>query len=388
MVIRALLLFLLSALPLAAQDSLRLIVPPMRPVVGEMIPVTIRGEYKGAITLENMQFPDSTAYDWIQVARDRWADERVEGRLRRVFERRIAVFPRAAGTLTIGPVVHSLTKAQGTARLQGDVTASPVVLSVLAYPGSGRPLAARHVTVKDEYSADPASLRPGQTFTRRLTLTAEGSMDHLLPPRPDIRGDGLVSLAAPEIRETRLTAEGPVAVAIWEWSLRSQGSGSGSGGGALTPIQFVWFNTLIREMRGAVTLPVQVGPAGSGLDGAARPPAGMAALAAAIGGIALLAGLAAGLPGTRLATRRQVLRRLHRGLPNPHRHALRQAAAAGDLWALRRAAQDYAAHERAAGRSIDAQALATLDRALFAARPPPFDPMGFARRLQSRPARQ
>ncbi|RDW11699.1 BatD family protein, partial [Paracoccus thiocyanatus] len=292
MVIRALLLFLLTALPVAAQDSLRLIVPPMRPVVGEMIPVTIRGEYEGAITLENMQFPDSTAYDWIQVARDRWADERVEGRLRRVFERRIAVFPRAAGTLTIGPVVHRLTKAQGTARLQADVTASPVVLSVLAYPGSGRPLAARHVTVKDEYSADPASLRPGQTFTRRLTLTAEGSMDHLLPPRPDIRGDGLVSLAAPEIRETRLTAEGPVAVAIWEWSLRPQGSGSGSGsGGALTPIQFVWFNTLIREMRGAVTLPVQVGPAGAGPDGAARPPARMAALARGpVGGIALLAG--------------------------------------------------------------------------------------------------
>ncbi len=71
MVIRVLFLLLLAALPVRA-DSLRLVVPDMRPVVGEMIPVTIRGEYTGPITLEKMTFPDSPAYDWMQTARDRW----------------------------------------------------------------------------------------------------------------------------------------------------------------------------------------------------------------------------------------------------------------------------------------------------------------------------
>ncbi|MFD2441237.1 hypothetical protein ACFSS8_16130 [Paracoccus kondratievae] len=58
MVIRALLLLLLTTLP-AMSDSLRLLIPEMRPVVGEMIPVTIRGEYTGSVTLEKMVFPDS-----------------------------------------------------------------------------------------------------------------------------------------------------------------------------------------------------------------------------------------------------------------------------------------------------------------------------------------
>ena len=249
--LRALLLLLLLALP-ARADSLRLIVPEMRPVVGEMIPITIRGEYSGQITLEKLIFPDSAAYDWIQTARDRWADERVEGLPYRVFERRIAVFPRRPGTLTIGPVTHQLTKAQGMTRPVFDIVAPPVTLAVTPYPGAGRPLASRHVTITDEFSADPARLGPAETFTRRITLTADGSMAHLLPPRPLIREPWLISFAAPEIRETRLTPQGPIAVAVWEWSLRPHTGEVGS----LTPIRFPWFNTQIREMRGATTLPV------------------------------------------------------------------------------------------------------------------------------------
>ncbi|MDN3712670.1 hypothetical protein QWZ10_14635 [Paracoccus cavernae] len=45
--------------PVMAEDTLRLVIPDMRPVVGEMIPVTIRGEYTGAISLSSITFPDS-----------------------------------------------------------------------------------------------------------------------------------------------------------------------------------------------------------------------------------------------------------------------------------------------------------------------------------------
>ncbi|QRZ14276.1 BatD family protein (plasmid) [Paracoccus methylovorus] len=381
MVIRLLCLLLWAALP-ARADTLRLIVPDMRPVVGEMIPVTIRGEYTGPITLEKMTFPDSPAYDWTQVARDRWADERVDGKLFRIFERRVAVFPRQPGTLTIGPVTHHLTKAQGMTRNTVEVTAQPATWTVAPYPGSGRPLASSHVTVKDEFSTDPSRLGPSETFTRRITLTADGTMAHLLPPRPLIREPWLISFAAPEVRETRLTAQGPVAVAIWEWSMRPHTGEVGS----LTPIQFPWFNTQIREMRGAVTLPVEIGIAGfgdniGGTPGALRRVV-MQGAAFALAGLVL--GLIVALPGRALAPRR-LTARLRGMLPNPKRRALRDAAKTGDLMALRGAAEAFIRAENRLGRNPDPAPLRALDEALFSGTPPgEFDRNDFLRRLTAR----
>ncbi len=377
--LRALLLFLLLALP-ARADNLRLIVPEMRPVVGEMIPITIRGEYTGQITLEKLIFPDSAAYDWIQTARDRWADERVEGLPYRVFERRIAVFPRRPGTLTIGPVTHQLTKAQGMTRPVFDIVAPPVTLAVTPYPGAGRPLASGHVTVTDEFSADPARLGPAETFTRRITLTADGSMAHLLPPRPLIREPWLISFAAPEIRETRLTPQGPIAIAVWEWSLRPHTGEVGS----LTPIRFPWFNTQIREMRGATTLPVEIGLAGFGDNIGGKAAMRRWPLVMGLGLAGLLLGLGAALIGQTAAPGRLVayLRRLR---PNPQARALRNAAQAGDLMALRAVAEAYAQAEIRLGRSPDPAPLRALDEALFSARPRgAFDRAGFLRRMTRR----
>ncbi len=375
---------LAALLPRAAlaEDRLRLIIPEMRPVVGEMIPVTIRGEYGGAISLSSITFPDSPSYDWMQVARDRWAQERVDGRLVGVFERRIAVFPRVSGSLTIGPVTHHLTKAEGMTRPTFDVTAAPVTLSVTPYPGAGRPLAARHLTVQDEFSKDPMELREGETLTRRITLTAEGTMGHLLPPRPEIREPWLISFTAPEIRETRLTAEGPVAVAVWEWSMRPHTGEVGS----LMPIQFPWFNTLIREMRGAVTLPVQIGLGGFGdnMAGASAPPRNLARSAAGAFAGGLVLALLVTLAGQKAGGWRQARHRLAARLPNPHRRALAQAAAADDLAALRRVARDFAAHERSFGRAVGDEALGDLNRAIYGRQgaEPDFDRRDFAERLR------
>lgn len=381
MVMRALVLFLLLALP-ARADSLRLILPEMRPVVGEMIPLTIRGEYTGQITLEKMVFPDSAAYDWLQTARDRWADERVDGKLYRVFERRIAVFPRQPGTLTIGPVTHRLTRAEGMARTAHDLVAPAATLTVTPYPGAGQPLASGHVTVTDEFSADPARLGPAETFTRRITLTADGSMAHLLPPRPPIREPWLISFAAPERRETRLTAQGPVAVAVWEWSLRPRTGEVGS----LTPIRIPWFNTQIREMRGATTLPVEIGIAGFG-DNIGGIAVSSRRLALYQAGLAL-AGLALGL-GAALAGRApawaHLRARARRLRPNPRARALRAAARTGELTGLRAAAEAWGAAETRLGRNPDPAPLRGLDEALFSPRPAgDFDRDAFLRRLTAR----
>lgn len=383
MVIRVLLLLILVALP-ARADSLRMIIPDIRPVVGEMIPITIRGEYTGPISIEKMVFPDSASYDWMQVSRDKWADERVDGKLFRTFERHIAVFPRQPGTLTIGPVTHTLTKSVGMTRPVSEVMAQPITLAVLPYPGGGRPLAARNVTVTDEFSKDPSKLREGETFTRKITLKAEGTMAHLLPPRPLIREPWLISFAAPELRETHLTKEGPVAIAIWEWTLRPHTGERGS----LMPIQFPWYSTLLRKREGALTLPVEIGLAsfGENFGGAASPPARLKLQAAALGLTGLAVALIAGLMGFAPANRQALAARLRRLRPNPHKRALRRAAANGDLMTLRRAAQDYAAAETRLGRQIDPTPIAELDSALFApnAAPENFDRQSFLRRLLTR----
>lgn len=371
MVMRWLALLLLLALP-AQADSLRLILPDSQPIVGEMIPLTIRGEYDGPINRESMTFPDSPAYDWIQLEPDSWRDERVNGVQRRVFERRIALFALRPGSLKVGPVTHALTKTQGGVWVEAPVTAEARRLSVAPYPAPGRPLAARNLKVTDELSADPSQIRDDQTIQRRITITAEGTMGHLLPPRPDLREKWLISFTAPEKRETRLTATGPVGYVEWQWSLRPITGEQGT----LPPIRFSWFDLAKRELRGAITQPIVFGygRVGAVPDGAPALPDGSRWLAMGAAALGLLAGLALLLPGHGLRGQTALVRGVRRLWPNPHRAALRDAAASGDLARLRQAATLYCAYEARLGRKVDPAPLASLDRALFAADPAPVEP--------------
>ena len=137
MVIRVLLV-LLALAGAARADSLRIVVDAGSPVVGEMILVTIRGEYTSMITLETFVFPDSADYDWIQLANDRWVDERIGGRMMRVFEQRIGLIPRRPGAITIGPVTHHLTViGQKQPREALDVPAEAITVEVAPFPVEG-----------------------------------------------------------------------------------------------------------------------------------------------------------------------------------------------------------------------------------------------------------
>ncbi|MTH60263.1 BatD family protein [Paracoccus litorisediminis] len=383
MVIRHLLIFiaLLLAWPAWAQDSLRLILPDTRPVTGEMIPVTIRGEYTGAITLEDMRFPDSAAYDWIQLGPDDWHDERVDGKQRRVLQRHIAVFARKPGNLTIGPVTHVLTKAETNSRNRVEVTAPPASIPIQPYPAPGRPTVARSLKVTDELSGDPARIRDDQTILRRITLTAEGTMAHLLPARPELREPWLISFTSPERRETRLTEHGPVAFVQWEWHLRPITGEQGT----LPPMRFSWFDTNKRELRGEITPPIPFGygKLNQNIGGTAKPGGAQGWLLAALATGGAL-GLIAMLWGKGARPLSALAQHWHRLRPNPALPALRLAAGQPDLFALRRAAEDYARAEQAAGRAAPRAALARLDRALFGPAPTDFDSAAFLRELTGR----
>ncbi|SCW74327.1 BatD family protein [Ancylobacter rudongensis] len=350
----------------AHADSLRLLLPEgARPVVGEMIPVTLRGEYTSRIALETLSFPGSQEYDWMQLARDQWRDEEIDGRTVRVFERRLAVFPRRAGTISLGPVTHQLTVVdEKNLRAPLDVTAPPVSFFVAPYPGEGTPLSARSLTVEDTLSAAPGALRDGDTLVRRVTLKVEGTLPHMLPARPAMREPWLISFAAPEQREMLPTPAGPVTTLVWEWHLRPKTGEPG----VLPPVSIPWFDTVTRQMRTAEipALPFGYASFNDNRSGTGRLAAGQAW----VGGAVLLAGTLTGLglciSGLAPRRRAPLLRALRRLSPvDPTRRRLKRAARAGDIFALRRAAAAYLRRRRELGLPVSGGETAELDAILY-----------------------
>jgi hypothetical protein len=347
-------------------DGLRLLLPQgARPVVGEMIPVTLRGEYTSRIALETLTFPNSEDYDWLQLARDQWRDEEIGGRTVRVFERRLAIFPRHAGTLMMGPVTHHLTVVdEKNLRAPLDVAAPAVSLAVAPYPGEGVPLSARTLTVEDTLSAAPGALRDGETLVRRVTLRAEGTLPHMLPPRPVLRAPWLISFAAPEQRDMRPTAAGPVTTVVWEWHLRPTTGEPG----VLPPVAIPWFDTASRTMRTAEipALPFGYASFHDNRSGTGRLPAGPTAAGVAAGIAGALAGLGLCLAGMSPRRRVPLLRALRRLSPlDPTRQLVKHAAQAGDLFALRRACAAYLRRRRDLGLKVSGCETAALDAALY-----------------------
>lgn len=364
-----LLLFALAAPPTRAQEpepplALRLVLPDLQPVVGEMIPVVVRGEYEAAVALESMSFPDSPGYDWMQYRRDEWHKERVGGREKLVFERHVAVFPRAPGVLQIGPVVHRLTIGGPAERHEVSVRAHPVAITVSPSPVSEHfPSAARALTIKDELSTPPGSLRDGETLLRRVTVRAEGTLPHLLPPRPVVSEPWLISFASPEARTVEPGPDGPVTVLKWEWSLRPHTGEPG----VVPPFELRWFDTGARTTRVAELEAIPLGyasfhsniAAGGHMSRAGRLVAGGTLAAGVLAGLGVLSW------DRRAAGWRALRRRAARWLPDPAVGRMRRAARAGDVPALRAAAEDYLSRREALGIPRPEGATTRLDRALY-----------------------
>lgn len=372
----------------ARAETLRLLVPDAPPVVGEMIPVTVRGEYTRRITLETLVFPDSGDYDWMQTARDSWREERVDGRAVKVFERRIALFPRHAGPLTIGPLVHRLTLvARDGGREVQEVPAEAVSVEVLPFPADSAPLAASALVVEDRLSVAPGKLRDGETLIRKVTVRADDTLPHLMPPRPEMRAPWLISFTAPEVRETTPTPEGPETIVVWEWHLRPKTGEPG----VLPAVEIPWFDTVSRRMQVAEIPAIPFGYASfsAGRAGTEAPAGSLTATAVAVFAAGLVTGLLAVFHAFTWRRATDLVRIARRFSPiDPTRGAVRIAAKGDDLMALRCAVERYLARRRALGMPEAAGATAELDRVLYA-RPDTsrsFDPHRFVRRLFRRSA--
>lgn len=354
----AALLALLAFAPAArAEEGMTLtLIPAPRAeglIAGEMLPLTIRAVYDRKIANEKLEIAPTDAFDWLQTAPDDWHEEMIGGATRIVMERHIALFPRGSGVQHFGPVTHRLTVIDpNSQRRDMEVVARPVEISVGAFPKErGWKLAAHDVTLTNELSTDPARLRDGETVTRRVTLRAAGALPEMLPPRPVVSENWLITFAAPVERRLTLTAEGPVAEAIWTWQFRPETGEPG----VIEEVVIPYYDTTARAMSSVSIPPLPVAYASfadnqdiSGTFGPAER---------AIQGGAALAGLMAGLG--LVAWRRApegAGARLRRMLPGT-RWRLRRAARSGDLLALRRAAADRY------GEQAD---FTPLDRAIYA----------------------
>ncbi len=220
--------------------------PDAKPVVGEMVLMTIRGVYDVVITLEKMELPRVEGFDWVQIENDEWSREQLDGKEKSVFRRRIALFAKKAGELTVGPFVHRLTvQPRAGGRIKMNIEAAPITLSVAPYPGGpdAWPFSAKLLEYSDEWSADPSTLGDGDTVVRTVTLSALGVIPELVPPQPPMRAYWLITFSPPEQREMILTEKGPITKVTWSWEMRPITGEPG----VIREYTIPWLNTRSRE---------------------------------------------------------------------------------------------------------------------------------------------
>ena len=408
------LLALLLLLPLMARaESLTLTFVPHplhdEIVAGEYVPVTLRAVYDRKVAREDLTIAPSDSFDWLQAAPDDWHEEMIDGLRWIVMERKLALFPKHAGLLHFGPAAHKLTIIDENSRwVEREVVAHPLTLSVGAFPKErGWKLAAGAVELTDELSTDASRLADGQTVTRKVTLRAQGALPEMLPPRPVVSENWLITFAAPVERRLTLTAEGPVAEAIWTWQFRPETGEPG----VLEEVVIPYFDTDARGMRSVSIPPLPIAYASFAESrveaGDFGPRDRLAGLAA--GGAGLAAGL--GILGWRRAPAgaAATLARWGRRWSPRRRWRIRRLARSGELLALRAEVEDLLGPADRAGpdggelpsygdgpspqgnrggspaagaATGPADPRARLDRAIYARDPGPFDATGFRRALR------
>ena len=340
--------------------------PEAKPVVGEMVLMTIRGVYDVVITLEKMELPRVEGFDWVQIENDEWSREQVDGKEKSVFRRRIALFAKQAGDLKIGPFVHRLTvQPRAGGRIKMNIEAPPITLSIAPYPGGldSWPFSAKLLEYSDEWSADPSTLGDGDTVVRTVTLSALGVVPELVPPQPPMRAYWLITFSPPEQREMILTEKGPITKVTWSWEMRPITGEPG----VIREYTIPWLNTQTREME---MMELDAAPFGYAsfaenknalalTAGDGRPVLGAIALAGlAVSGVFLLGTLRVG-PALRWTSVRRV------ALNGLAKSAMMLAAFRRDPAALRRATYFFLETAAKPPDEAQASALQRLDFVIY-----------------------
>ncbi len=347
------------------------------PYAREMVMILIRGVYQRHITREKLEQPDLPGFNWTQLGPDTWREERIRGQKVKVLERRMALYPERAGTLTIGAFTHNLTLTDENDNwFEHAITSEPVTIEVApapALPDGGWWFPARRVQVADNWSNAPDQLTAGEGVLRIVRVEAVGVTPEMVPPMPELTSPSAMIFPHPEKRLIELSPEGPVTYTFWRWTIRPTNDRST----IVEPISFSYFDTVNREMREVVISAQRVAYDEAALlpppppENPAPLPGWPMVLAALV---ALGAGLAWILKGQR-ADRAALLRRLP--LLDPQVRALRRAARAGDAAATRSAARAILRRDGVTGSHL----LDGFDRAHFGRQARAVDLRAFASAL-------
>lgn len=244
----------LTVLPEELEISVTLDDPDQTPFAREMVLITIRGVYRRHITRENLVQPDLEGFSWAQLGPDTWRDERLDGKKVKVLTRRMAVYPDAPGTLTIGAFTHELTLTDEVDEwFAHKIYSEPLTLTVAPQPvQSDWWFPVRALKVSDSWSNAPDQLADGEGVLRIVQLEALGVTPEMIPPMPELTSPSALIFPHPEKRLVELTPHGPVTYAYWRWTIRPSNDTST----IVEPLSFEYFDTSVREPR-SVTISAQ-----------------------------------------------------------------------------------------------------------------------------------
>ncbi|WP_135502936.1 BatD family protein [Roseovarius aestuariivivens] len=334
------------------------------PLAREMILIRIQGTYRRHITREVLQQPDLAGFNWSQLGPDRWWEERINGRKVKRFERKMALFPDAGGTLTIGSFTHNLTLTdEGDDWFDHAIKSEPLTIKVDPAPQvedwwfpTGR------LRISDKWSNAPDQLTPGEGVLRIVQVEALGVTPEMMPPMPELTSPSAMIFAHPEKRLVELSPQGPVTHAFWRWTIRPSNDTST----IVEPLRFSYFDTTTREHHDVVITAQRVAyeHASAPLRAMVVPaePVRLPGIpAAATGLFVFLLCFFHGVSGWSFEGI-SALRRLP--VLDPLVRKLRRAAASGDARAVRQAASALLRRDGVDPRH--SKLIAQLDRAIFA----------------------
>lgn len=240
------------------------------PFVQEMILLRLRGTYTRPVALVKTEQPALPGFRWMLIGTDEWSDAVENSPQVRGFEQVIAVFAQRSSNLVIPPFVQNLTYIdRGGARVTTVIQTEPVTIQVAPEltDASSWWLAARSITAKEEWSRDPDGIDIGQSVKRSITITGVGVTDDQLPPRPEIKVQGLIIVPAAPVRKTEIGLgkplkqmpklkkpgpyrivegrEGPISSVTYSWTIRPV-TGAPA---ALPAIEIPWYNTDLNAMQ-------------------------------------------------------------------------------------------------------------------------------------------
>jgi hypothetical protein len=192
-----------------------------------------------------------------------------------VHERRYAIFPQKAGTLTVGPATFEamIMPNRGFSRVQRfrsgtlEITVKPAVPPPQEFPSAAW-LPAHDVRLEEKWSEDPADLAVGVPVTRALTIEAEGLLETQLPKIELAKPQGIRQYADQPELDRESDADGLTARRTERYAVLAQTPGPAE----LPAVKLPWFDVVGGQWQVA-EIPARGVEVAAGAESTAQPSA-------------------------------------------------------------------------------------------------------------------